>query len=292
MKGLSLAILLLFTSVNFANVFIGHPSGGNQLDTLMNQVDELGRKQGNWVYLGKDQPEKGYPEEAKIAEGPFIDNRKEGHWTMYFQDGATPKVEGEYVNNRPNGTFKKYYPNGKLKEEGTFSKRFYTDSLRRYNEAEILIYEAVLDEEGKETGNVTYFYENGQPEFTYTAIDGIPQGEATRFWPNGDIKEQITFDEEGVVLETSGEIAMVNKEVIVKKVKTEKVKLPPKPNVDHKFKPNGYNKIFNSDKELWMEGDFNGGMLFNGRLYVYDEDGLLYKVEVYKEGKYHSEGQL
>lgn len=291
MKGLSLAILLI-TSISFSNVPLGDPPSIAQLDTLINRIDELGRKQGTWIYLGKDQPEKGYPEEAKIAEGPFIDDRKEGHWTMYFHDGATPKIEGEYVNNRPNGPFKKYYPNGKLKEEGTFSKRFYTDSLKRYNEAEVLIYEAVLNEEGKETGKITYFYDNGQPEFTYTAVDGIPQGEATRFWPNGDPKEEIIFDENGFVKETSGEIARVNKEVVIQKVKTEKTKLPPKPHVDNKFKPNGYNKVFNSDKELWMEGDFKGGMLFNGRMYIYDEDGLLYKVEVYKEGRYHSDGQL
>jgi antitoxin component YwqK of YwqJK toxin-antitoxin module len=41
-----------------------------------------------------------------------------------------------------------------------------------------------------------------------------------------------------------------------------------------------------------MEGDFKDGRLFDGRLYIYDEDGLLLKVEVYKDGKYHSDGQL
>jgi antitoxin component YwqK of YwqJK toxin-antitoxin module len=41
-----------------------------------------------------------------------------------------------------------------------------------------------------------------------------------------------------------------------------------------------------------MEGNFKGGQLWDGRHYIYDEDGLLLKVEVYKNGVYHSDGQL
>ena len=59
-----------------------------------------------------------------------------------------------------------------------------------------------------------------------------------------------------------------------------------------KFQPNGYNKVYNSDGEIWQDGDFKEGKLFNGKVYVYDRDGILLKVKVFKNGVYHSDGQL
>lgn len=269
-----------------------HPVQNDQDDPKINQKDLNGKKQGKWIFLGKDQPEKGYPMEGKISEGPFTDDRKHGVWIMYFNDGETPKTEGEYVNNRPNGPFIKYHPNGKIKEQGVFNKRVYADSLKRFNEEGVLIYVSNHDESGKESGTVKYFHDNGKPEFVYEAINGVPTGKATRYWPNGDVKEEIVFGPNGTVEKTSGQIERVNKEVEVKKSGNKNVKLPPRPKVSKDFKPNAYNKVINDDKELWMEGEFRNGLLYDGRLYIYDEDGLLFKVEVYKEGKYHSDGQL
>jgi len=48
-----------------------------QNDTL-NQVDKNGLKQGYWIIYGRDKPDKGYPEDGKIEEGNYIDNRKNG----------------------------------------------------------------------------------------------------------------------------------------------------------------------------------------------------------------------
>jgi antitoxin component YwqK of YwqJK toxin-antitoxin module len=59
-----------------------------------------------------------------------------------------------------------------------------------------------------------------------------------------------------------------------------------------KFQPNGYNKVYNAQDEIWQDGDFKDGRLYNGKVYVYDRDGILLKVKVYKNGVYHSDGQL
>jgi hypothetical protein len=59
-----------------------------------------------------------------------------------------------------------------------------------------------------------------------------------------------------------------------------------------KFQPNGYNKVYNVEGEIWQDGDFKEGKLFNGKVYVYDRDGILLKVKVFKNGVYHSDGQL
>ena len=58
------------------------------------------------------------------------------------------------------------------------------------------------------------------------------------------------------------------------------------------FKPNGYNKVFNENDEIWQDGEFRNGRLWDGKVYEYDADGILLKVKVFKNGIYHSDGQL
>lgn len=274
------------TSVAFANF-----DNGEQDDPkALNVTDVNGKKQGRWLFLGKHIPSKNYPENGKIKEGEYKDDRKEGVWVMYYKDGVTPKTKGNYSNNRPEGSFIKYWPNGTIKESGVFLKNKYQDSLKRYNEEGILIYEAIYNKEGFEQGKVSYYYDNGQPEFVYNSKNGTQSGKAYRYWPNGDVKEIIEYDESGAV--NSSEVKeIVNADVTVKNV-VKSGKKAPKPSSVEGFKPNAYNKVFNDDKEIWMEGDFRNGKLWDGRLYIYDKDGLLEKVEVYKEGVYHSDGQL
>lgn len=295
MKNLVLifALTFCFTDVFASNVIVvSTTTSDDQDEPKINQVDEKGRKQGKWIFLGKDQPEKGYPEDGKISEGPFEDDRKNGEWTMYYKDGVTPKTKGVFKNNRPNGPFIRYHQNGQPKEIGVFSKRKYSDTLQRFNEKGIKIYDAVYDESGKESGTVTHYHDNGKPEFVYTSKQGIPTGKAVRYWPNGDIKEEIVYSEDGSIESTTGVVERVNPvEEVSVTVKNTKKAPKPDPSIAD-FEPNGYNKVRNDDLELWMEGDFKNGELWDGRLYVYDEDGLLLKVEVYKEGKYHSDGQL
>jgi antitoxin component YwqK of YwqJK toxin-antitoxin module len=255
-----------------------------------NFVDEIGRKQGKWVHLGKEQPDKGYPEDGKISEGTYLDDRRDGKWILYYNDGITPKTLGEYKNNRPNGPFIQYHPNGVIREIGTFSKQRYSDSLSRFNEKGVKVYEAYYNEAGKESGKVIHRYDNGKIEFEYEANNGVPTGKAVRYWPNGDVKEKIVYGADGSVQETSGEIAMVN--TAEQGVQISNAKKAPKPEASDSFKPNDYNKVLNDDKEIWMEGEFKNGLLWDGKLYIYDEDGLLLKLEIYKEGVYISDGQL
>jgi antitoxin component YwqK of YwqJK toxin-antitoxin module len=84
----------------------------DQQDNI-NKTDEQGRKQGKWIILGKDRPSKGYPDENKIEEGNYKDNRKEGVWTVYYPDG-TIKLKGEFNKGRPKGQYTKYHANGNV----------------------------------------------------------------------------------------------------------------------------------------------------------------------------------
>lgn len=283
-------LFLVFAGIFSSMVMAGEDQGGGEI----NIIDEDGRKQGKWIYFGKDRPEAGYPADGKIEEGPYIDDRKEGTWVKYYNDGETPKLKGEYKNNRPSGAYTKFYADGTVRETGTFDRNKYTGKLTRYFENGQVEYEAIYNEEGKEEGTVKYFYSNGQEEFVYESRDGIPTGKATRYFENGDKKEEIIFGADGSP-EKSEQYEMVNPEINVVDPGQSREQAPvirqPKTK-GAAFKPNGYNKVFNENDEIWQDGEFRNGRLWDGKVYEYDADGILLKVKVFKNGVYHSDGQL
>lgn len=260
----------------------------------VNQKDKDGLKQGNWVFFGKDRPQAGFPEEGKIEEGPYKDDRKEGTWIKYHNDGITPKLKGEYHNNRPNGAYTKINADGSVREQGTFNRNKYSGGLVRFHPNGQKEYDATFNDSGNEEGPVKFYYANGQVEFEYTANDGIPTGDATRFYENGDIKEKITYGSNGSV-EKREEKEMVNASVVVVDLNASKEKAPVITQPRTKgapFAPNAYNKVYNENDEIWQDGDFRSGRLWEGKVYEYDSDGILLKVKVFRLGVFHSEGQL
>jgi antitoxin component YwqK of YwqJK toxin-antitoxin module len=260
----------------------------------INKKDASGKKQGKWIYYGKDRPDEGYPIQGKIEEGFYRDDRKEGVWIKYHNDGFTPKLKGMYVNHRANGHFVKFHSNGKIKETGFFQNGQYQDSLKRYNEFGQLEYEANYNESGKEQGKVRFYYPDGKIEFEYYSQNGVPTGNATRYYENGEVKQIIEFGTDGSInkSETKEIVNTINKTQYPNAV-TEKAPTIIKPIVKlGKFQVNGYNKVYNEQDEIWQDGDFKDGRLNNGKVYVYDRDGILLKVKVFKNGVYHSDGQL
>jgi antitoxin component YwqK of YwqJK toxin-antitoxin module len=131
-------------------------------------------------------------------------------------------------------------------------------------------------------------------EFEYFAHEGNPTGKAVRYYENGDVKEKIYYNSEGSV-EKSELKEMINPAVKLLDPGISKETAPKATNPitnGVKFEPNGYNKIFNNNDEIWQDGYFKNGLLWDGKVYDYDRDGILLKVKVYKNGLYHSDGQL
>jgi antitoxin component YwqK of YwqJK toxin-antitoxin module len=264
--------------------------GTDQGDDKLNQSNEKG-KQGQWIYYGKDRPESGFPASGKIEEGKYTDDRKQGQWTKYYEDGKTKKLEGMYVDNRPNGEYTKYHANGKIKEVGNFSRNTQKGELKRYYPNGQLEYSANFTDDGKENGTVKYFHENGKLEYEYTTTAGQITGKATRYFDDGTIKEVAMHDGKG----GDPKVTESNEPKVVEKVETTGKSAPSvgtSPDVKGAaWKPNGFNKVFKKG-EIWQDGTFKNGVLWDGKEYVYDSDGILLKVKVYKEGGYHSDGQL
>ena len=259
-----------------------------------NAEDDKGR-QGMWTIWGRMNPAKGYPEDGKIEEGSYTDGRKNGEWIKYHKDGKTPRLKGVYVDNRPNGAYTKFYPNGVKMEEGKFTSGKQTEVFTRYYDTGIMSQEKHFNQEGREDGKVKCFHPNGQIEFEYEKKDGVTTGVAKRYWPNGDVKEVIMYNSDGTVG------SRIEKERVNPPFDAEpEVQASPADAPDgtkgktngKKFKKNGYNKVYNSDQELWMDGDFKDNKLWDGKLYKYDSDGILLKIEIWKKGKHHSDGQL
>ncbi len=259
-----------------------------------NRVDGQGRRQGKWILFGKDHPNSGYPAEGKIEEGNFKDNRREGFWIKYYNDGVTPRSKGNYKNNRPSGEYTKLYPDGTIRETGYFDLNKYKGTLKRYHPNGVLSYEANYNDDGKEQGTVKYYYANGKEEFVYEAQNGVSTGKAVRYYENGDVKEIIFYAEDGKIEKSevrepvSPQVSSSND--LVPSEQAPKIVQPKTKGA--RFKPNGYNKVYNENDEIWQDGEFKNSRLWNGKVYEYDSDGILLRVKVFREGVYHSDGQL
>jgi len=259
-----------------------------------NKKDKEGKRTGKWVYTGKDKPNSGVNPNEKAEEGYYNKGRKEGVWVKYHSDGKTPLLKGNYVNNRPEGEYKRFYKNGDLKESGAFGKEHFKGELIRYHSNGNIAYKGSYNNDGMESGAIKYYYENGLVELEYTAKNGLLVGELKRYYENGSIKEIQTFDSNGrsngiksfKIAETSTLISTEPKKEIYPPI----VKNPRTKGL--KFVPNGYNKVYNESDEIWMDGQFKNGQLWDGKEFDYNKDGILLKVRVFKNGKYHSDAQL
>jgi antitoxin component YwqK of YwqJK toxin-antitoxin module len=118
-----------------------------------------------------------------------------------------------------------------------------------------------------------------------------------RYYANGDVKEKMSFAGGKADEGTRKEFKMVNPAVDITKFETTKAKTA---TTDEKLTTNdpkkeikdGYQKLYDDQKRLVQDGEFKGGKLLNGKWYKYDKNGLILKVEIYKNGKYFADGQL
>ena len=84
-------------------------------------------------------------------------------------------------------------------EEGKFTSGKQVEVFRRYYDTGVKSQEKHFNDQGREDGRVQYFHPNGQLEFEYEKKDGVTTGEAKRYFPNGDVKEVIMYNNDGTV---------------------------------------------------------------------------------------------
>lgn len=277
-------------------------------------------KNGYWVFLGKDRPELDYPPEGKVEEGNYINNRKEGIWIKYHSDGITPKLKGEYKNNRPYGKYSKFFSDGSLMEAGTFKNNHYVDTLFRYWEDGNIRFSGIYDADGESIVDSFFFYHENSCLSFIDVYRSSPRSWERIVYSKDTCNKVTSTEFHGISTPTGcgGPVNPVNPsihkgsvdiiyfldststgtdEIIVHQinVNAKKHSVPSTHSVTIKsgqVKKNGYMKLYNKDDEIFLDGDFQNHQLWNGKVYVYDEDGILLRVKVYKNGQYHSDGQL
>lgn len=273
---------------------IGLSISGLGQDTL-NQMNDQGRRTGYWIIHSKDKPEKGYAEGGRIEEGPYKDGRKHGTWTKYHKNGKSPRLVGQYVNGRPNGNYTKYYENGNKRETGYFTDGKQKQVTYVWFECGVLASVKHFDEDGKKHGVYKGYYNTCdcdstivQLEFEVSYDHNFPVDTMKRYWPSGCPKLIHVYDSTGRATQyfqyedncenpPNPELKACYDTLYKKK----ESRFPPKDN----YKKNGFNKIYNNNSDLWMEGMFKNGKLWDGRLYKYDSDGNLLEIERWRRGE-------
>lgn len=261
----------------------------NQSSAKQNYTDNQGRRQGYWTIIGSFSSEDGYRSNQIVEEGEYLDNKRTGVWKKYYPTG-TLQSEINYIENHPYGPYLTYYPNNRLEESGYWTANKNTGDFKRFHENGNLAQEFHFNSRGKRDGVQKYYYPDGTLQCSVEVDNGVAHGEYALYYPNGELREQKRI---------------TNGEVEPESVKTFELEKPLKvalgipdlpseettpdisdrPNLDE-FKATGSNTLYNRSRQITQVGQFIDGRLWNGKWYKYDENGILRRVEVYKEGRF------
>jgi antitoxin component YwqK of YwqJK toxin-antitoxin module len=289
-------LFLLISILLLANISVGQDS--------INQKDANGKKVGAWKIQAKQKNLVGFNPEEICEEGNYKSGRKSGLWTRYYP-GHRLKAKITYKNGRVGGKFWTYYENGMIEESGNLNGRNYIDTFQRFNRFGNLTMYKIFDQSGR---IVTTWFEGMVPKPMmnnykfYFKVDTSfnPAGNIdtiTAFYPTGCIAEWIVYDNNQREVrheryknncDTSRYLRGEYASAYLQDKRGSPIIPPPPPII----KPprsearDGFNMIYNKNKDIYMDGIFKNSKLKNGKLYIYDSDGLLESIQIYKDFKY------
>jgi len=270
-------------------------------DTI-NKVDAEGKKQDKWILLGKHKPGGCYATDQKAEEGKYKDNKKIDRWLEYYCNGNM-KNQLTFANGRPDGYAKLYHENGKISEEGIWKNNRWVGAYKLYYPNGQVQHEFLFNPNGKREGKQKYFYENGQVAIEGNFANGKESGLIKEFYENGDAKAEKNYMDGNVDVASIKEFQPV-KPIVKKSDRPEenapviKVAADEKPNeaVIKKVSKgplvlNGNYTLYNRNKQITKDGVFKDNQFIEGKAYMYDENGILTRVAVYKNGVYIGDTQ-
>jgi antitoxin component YwqK of YwqJK toxin-antitoxin module len=271
----------------------------NGKDTI-NFTDAQGKKQGKWIVKGKHKPGTCYQPEQKVEEGKYLDNRKIGVWIEYYCN-SNMKNKLTFVNGRPDGYAIMYHENGKISEEGTWKSNRWVGNYKLYYENGQVQHDFVFNQSGKREGPQKYIYENGQVAVEGNFVNGKETGVIKEYYENGDKKAEKTFNDGAVDVASIKEFQPKNP---MQKSTDEPADNAPKVVMTKDEKPNeavaakgpiilnGQHTLYNKNKQITKDGEFKDNRLMNGKAYIYDDNGILTRIAVYKNGVYVGDTQV
>jgi len=253
-----------------------------------NFTDSTGKRQGYWRITGALSIEEGYKKATIVEEGEYIDNKRHGLWVKYYPTGSIAS-EITYELNKPKGYYATYYPNGEMEETGFWKENKNVGSFERFYENGQTAQEFYFTKEGKRNGVQNYYYKNGQLKMSVEVENGVAHGMMTTYYRDGSkkLEQRLTNGkvEKASIVEYEPK-AGLSADISIPELPAEETKpVKDKPNLDT-FKENGFNTLYNRNIQVSQVGEFKDGKLQNGKWYRYDVNGLLKKVEIYKNGRF------
>jgi len=241
-------VLLLLTVF----LLLGQQSNG-QTDTI-NKTDSAGLKQGHWIIKNNVKKLPNYSPDAIVEEGKYVDNKKDGVWKMYYPNGKI-KSEITFRKMKVDGFAKMYYENGCIQEEGLWQNNRWIGNYKQYR--------------GDTCGKVLYDFDYG--------TTGKRQG-STQWPPDGQIMMKWDMKEGWIEYYENGDTAKIIKKTFQDKSDTTKPSPP--------FNGTGYAVLKNLSGQISKDGTFKNYKLIDGKDYIYNKDGNLTQIAVYKNGQY------
>jgi antitoxin component YwqK of YwqJK toxin-antitoxin module len=279
--------ILLNTFLGVSQTFELSPS--NKADTI-NFIDATGKKQGKWVLYGKHKPGQCYTPVQVAESGKYQENRKTGEWLEYFCNGNI-KNQVNFVNGRQDGKAIVYYENGKLKEEGNWKNNRWVGNYKLYYENGQLQHDFTYSVAGKREGLSTYIHPNGKVAIKGVFKDGKESGLFQEWNEDGKLKAEKNY--------ADGQVDVASIKVYENTAPKIEPVIPNAPKVTAKPEEkemtanasksgplNGQHVLYNKNKQIAKSGLFKDNRLMEGKDYTYNDNGILTKISVYKNGIY------
>ncbi|KQC31075.1 toxin-antitoxin system YwqK family antitoxin [Flagellimonas eckloniae] len=122
------------------------------------------------------------------SEGIIKNNKQEGKWIYYQEDGETIDYTIHFIKNLPDGERKDYYDTGELKVSIYYKEGKKNGKAMHYYKNE-RVKESKTYRNGKENGNIRTYYEDGSIEYSGTFWNGIEVDSTKKFYPSGALKQ-------------------------------------------------------------------------------------------------------
>ena len=259
-----------------------------------------GKRVGYW-YLNNLNESVDKNSAEKVSEGKYINGRKEGVWIYYYEKSSCPRLIGEYSDNRPSGTYFRFTRQGKMTSASANSR-----ILKKSNRVGVSnsVYTCQLNFENQDlVAGQVYFnsklfakncfkfwvsknFEHSNVSANKIDFTWLHNSYNSIYAAYLDVRTPPSKRVSNEVVSAAAQMTSGNTYLTPPVIKNPKVA------EGLEFKPNGMNKLFSKNDEIWMDGYFENGQLRDGKVFLYDSDGVLLKVRIYKKGKYLSDGGL
>ena len=172
----------------------------------INQTDENGLRQGLWkkqqsngrlLYEGNFHDGKPVGEWKRYHEGGQIkaiiqyQENSDSAFSQLFDVWGKKMAEGFYVNEKKEGIWKMYANNTKVAEEKYENGLRNGESLKFYDTGEILEKAGWIN--GKQEGNYILLYKNGQPFMQCKFSNNLRNGPCLSYYSNGKLEMEAEY---------------------------------------------------------------------------------------------------